>query len=232
MSEEKLAALEAENQKLREELLVLKAAAAGTGAADATAESGGAEGGADLKALWHYLHVEIPEIFVETHTPTQKTFEQICEAFVELLRSFVTLEMHVQHMLRELRQVGEQNDKLNHFHMMLTKNPGLVDTLRDFLISGKRITNFANLVRAHQVWSRAFASGLQKVLVRSPNVISDEYNPKNWEVERSGFESEDAAIGKSLKKNLKLIADKIGTVFRKQASDGAYEDYNDLMRRR
>lgn len=225
MSDDRLAALEAENQKLREELLVLKASAAGTGAASS-------EDAADLKALWHYLHVEIPEIFVETHTPTQKTFEQICEAFVELLRSFATLEIHVHHMLRELRQVGEQNDKLNHFHMMLTKNPGLIDTLRDFLISGKRITNFANLVRAHQVWSRAFASGLQKVLVRSPNVIGDEYNPKNWEVERGSFESEDAAIAKSLKKNVKIIADKIGTIFRKQASDGAYEDYNDLMRRR
>lgn len=229
MSDDRLAALEAENEKLREELTLLRAGGAAGGT---TAGDGGADGPPDFDALWHYLHLEIPEIFVAVHKPTQKTFEQICEAFVELLRSFLTLEQHVQHMLRELRQVGEQNDKLNHFHMMLTKNPGLADTLKDFLIGGKRITNFANLVRAHQVWSRAFASGLQKVLVRSPNVIGDEYNPGNWTIERERFESEDAATLKWLKKNVKVVADKIGTIFRKQASDGAYEDYNDLMRRR
>jgi DNA repair exonuclease SbcCD ATPase subunit len=158
---EQINALKAENGQLKRQLEAVlqerdRDVAGAKGVAE-QAEEARAE--VAFQRLWARMRAEVPEVFVETHVPTEKTFEELCDALVEFLRTFVVLELHVHHLLRDLRQVSEKSDKLNHFYIMLTKNPGLVETLRDYLVTGKRKGNFMNLLRAHQAWVRAFASG-------------------------------------------------------------------------
>jgi hypothetical protein len=232
---EQVRAIQAENERLRQELEAAlkqrdREVAGAKGAVD-RAEEARAE--AAFGRLWRHMQAEVPEVFVETNVPTEATFEQLCDAFVEFLRTLAVLELHVHHLLRDLRQVSERSDKLNHFYIMFTKNPGLLETLRDYLVSGKRKGNFVNLLRAHQAWARAFATGTYKVIVRSPVTIGDELNYKSWKIETGFMKTEDAAIGEYYKRTVvKMAPEKLGTLFRKQAAEMAYEDYNDLMKRR
>jgi len=232
---EQVNALKADNERLKRELEAVlqqrdqELARAQGAQAQAEAESAAAV----FAELWRRLHAEIPELFVETHVATAATFEQLGEAFVEFVRAFAVLELHVHHLLRDLRQVSEKSDKLNHFYIMFTKNPGLLETLKDYLVTGKRKGNFVNLLRALQAWARAFASGSYKVIVRSPVTIAEELNYRSWPIKTSFTKTEDAAIGEYYKQTaVKVIPEKLGTVFRKQAGDMAYEDYNDLMKRK
>ncbi len=231
---EQITALKAENERLRQELEAARqerdtrVTDAETRVAEAEAETAETV----MKRLWAGMQTEIPEVFAETHVPTQRTFEHVCAVLVEFVRAFATLELHVHHMLRDLRQVSERADKLNHFYIMFTKNPGLVDTLRDYLSSGKRKGNFSNLLRAQQVWARAFGSGAYKAIVRSPVLIGEELNYRSWPI-KSGFTvTEDAALGKYFKEEVhKAVPEKVGTTLRRHAADMAYEDYNNLMKR-
>lgn len=232
---EQLNALKAENDKLLLELESVKKqrdreVAGEAGRADAALE---ATAEAAFQRLWAKMRAEIPEVFVETIVPNENTFENLGEAFVEFLRVMATMERHVHQLLRDLRQVSEKTDKLNHFYIMLTKNANLVETLKDFLASGKRKGNFVNLLRALQAWTRAFASGAYKVIVRSPVTIADEMSYKAWPLKTGFTKTEDAAIGEYYKQTaIKTIPEKLGTAFRKQAADMAYEDYNELMKRK
>ncbi len=232
---EQISALKAENERLKQQLEAAlrerdQDVASAKGAVD-VAEDARAE--TAFKRLWKRMGSEVPEVFVETCVPTEKTFEQLSDAFVEFLRTLALLELHVHHLLRDLRQVSEKSDKLNHFYIMFTKNAGLAETLRDYLTTGKKKGNFMNLLRAQQAWVRAFASGTYKVIVRSPVTISDELSYKSWPLKTGFTKTEDAAIGEYYKETaVKTIPEKLGTLFRKQAADMAYEDYNDLMKRK
>jgi hypothetical protein len=188
---------------------------------------------AEFSRLWEMMRAELPEVFVETHVPTQRTFEVLCEAFVEMLRAHAVLELEVHQKLRDLRQVSEQSDKLNQFYIMLTKNPGLIATLRDCMIHGKRKGNFSNLLRAIQAWIRAFPGGMYKVIVRSPALIAEELNPRNWPIKAGLLGGEEAAIGRYLKETAcKTVPESLGTQFRRKAAEMVFEDYDDLMKRR
>ncbi|GAG49430.1 unnamed protein product, partial [marine sediment metagenome] len=103
---------------------------------------------------------------------------------------------------------------------------------RDYLSSGKRKGNFCNLLRAQQVWARAFGSGAYKAIVRSPVLIGEELNYRSWPVETGVFVTEDVAVGKFFKEKVyKEAPEKVGTTLRRHAADMAYEDYNNLMKR-
>ncbi|MFO0839827.1 MAG: hypothetical protein U1D55_15050 [Phycisphaerae bacterium] len=231
---EQINALKAENETLRirvEAALQERDARAHKAAAEVQAAEGQTADTA-FGALWARMRAEIPEVFVETHVPTQRTFEQLCDAVVEFVRVCAVMELHVQHMLRDLRQVTEKNDRLAHFYMLFTKSAGLVDTMREQLVSGRKSMNLANLLRAHQAWARAFGSGLYKVIVRSPVIIGDEMNPKNWPIKKGFTQSEEAALGSYYKETAqKELPEKLGTALRKHAGDMAYDDYNALMKR-
>ena len=231
---EQINALKAENEELRAKveaaLRERDRQTADAHAATEAAESRTAT--AAFRQLWGRMNKEIPSLFSDTHVPDHETFERACDALVEFVRVFATLERHVHQMLHDLRQVGEEGDKLNRFYILLTKNPGLVDTLADYLIRGRRKGNFANLVRAMQAWMRAFASGMYKVIVKSPTVIAAELNYRSWPMTRGRFETEEASIGKYFKESVHRSApEKLGTQFRKHAANEAYEDYNALIRR-
>lgn len=232
---EQITALGNENERLKTELAAaLKERDRDVASADVAvsrAEHGRAQSA--FQRLWRRMRVEVPEVFVETIVPDERTFELLCDALVEFLRTQAVLELHVHHLLRDLRQVSDKSDKLNHFYIMFTKNPGLLEALTEYLVSGKRKGNFANLLRAHQAWTRAFASGPYKVIVRSPSTIADELNYKSWPLKTGFTKTEDAAIGEYFKQTAqKTIPEKLGTAFRKQAAEMAYEDYNDLMKRK
>ena len=232
---EQLAALQAENERLTKQIEatlkekdhdVSQATSAVEAAADASAATAFAR-------LWQQLRADVPDVFVDTIVPTEKNFAQLGEAFVEFLRTMATIELHVHQLLRDLRQVSESSDKLNHFYIMFTKNPGLLDTLKAFVTTGKGKGNFTNLLRAHQAWARAFATGAYKTIVRSPNVIADELNYKSWPLKTGFTKSEDAALGEYFKANVqRSLPEKLGTAFRKHIAEMAYEDYNELMKRR
>jgi hypothetical protein len=186
-----------------------------------------------LREMWDQLRTIAPDVFVESHQPTRETFTHLGEVMAELLASALLTEAHVHQMLRDLRQVSDEQDKLNHFYILLTKNPGLAQTLRDFVVGGRRMGNFANLLRSQQAWARALASGLYKLVVSSPNLIGDVLNPKSWQMKRGALETEDAAIGRYFRDTVsKTAPETLGTQFRRKAGDLSYEDYNDLMRRR
>lgn len=232
---EQINVLQAENERLKRELeAALKERDRDVaGAKEAVGVAEQARADAAFARLWQRMQGAVPEVFTETIVPEEATFERLCDAFVEFLRTLVVFELHVHHLLRDLRQVSEKSDKLNHFYIMFTKNPGLAETLREFLVSDKRKGNFMNLLRAQQVWTRAFASGTYKVIVRSPATIADELNYKSWPLKTGFTKTEDAAIGEYFKQTAqKSIPEKLGTLFRKQAADMAYEDYNDLMKHR
>lgn len=183
--------------------------------------------------LWAQMREEAPEVFIETHVATHETMERVCDAFVDCVRAFAVIELHVKNYLKDLRQTSEQNDKLNTFYLQVARMPGLLPHLTEYLSSGRSKGNFKNLLRFHQVWARAFTSGLYKLLVRLPSLVADELNPRNWKDLKTGWGSEDAAIGKHFREViLKSLPDRLGTQFRKEAGDLAYSDYNDLFKRR
>ena len=229
---EQLNALKAQNEQLRQELAATRrdrdlGATEARQATDA-AESRTAQ--AEFARLWARMHDDIPDVFVPTHVPNSQSFDRVCETLVEFVRVFATLEQHVHGMLKDLRQVGAEDDKLNRFYLILARNPGLVETLREYLASGKSKGNFANLLRAVQAWARAFGSGLYKVIVQSPSVVAEQLNYRSWPI-KLGW-GEEAAIGKYLKETAqRSVPEVLGTRFRKQAGDMAYDDYNTLMRR-
>lgn len=232
---EQINTLRAEIERLKADLERTRkerdAQVATVSAAASQAEAASAD--AVFAALWEALHKEVPDVFVPTHVPTRATFEQLGEALVEFLRVFVTLEAHVHQLLRDLRQVSEPGDKLNHFYIMFTKSPRLVEVLRDFLVTGRRKGNFINLLRAHQAWARAFATGLNKVIIRAPTLIDEELNYRRWPLQKGFTVTEEVAIGRYFKDvAAKTVPEKLGTAFRRHAADMAYEDYDHLMRTR
>lgn len=193
------------------------------------------EGSADacLQRLWQKLHAALPDVFIDTHVPTEQTFANLCTSFVEFLRVFATLELHVHHLLRDLRQVSEKSDKLNHFYIMFTKNAGLAETLQDYIKTGKRKSSFVNLLRSQQAWLRAFATGTYKAIVRSPVLVGAELNYKQWPLKTSFTKSEEAALGEYFKSNVqRQLPEQVGTILRREAADKAYDDYNQLMQAR
>lgn len=232
---EKIQQLEAEVAQLRAELegtRQLRDREIGAERERVVTAEGQTEGSA-FRELWGRMSKEAPQVFPDTHTPTRQTFEHLCDSYVDFVQAFGVLERHVMQLLKDLRQVGEQSDKLSHFHIMFDKNPGLFDTLREYLTTGRRKGNYANLLRAHQTWARAFATGLYKVIVRAPNTIEEAMHFKHWPIKTSFTVGEEAAIGKYYKETaLKQIPEQLGTRLRKQAGEMAYEDYDDLMKRR
>ena len=182
--------------------------------------------------LWKRMSDALPEIFIETHVPTRKTFESVSDGFVEMIRTLANLEVHVHHMLKGLRQVGDDNCKISQFYIMFTKNPNLSVTLRDFLVGRKRSSNVANLVRALRAWARAFGTGLHKAVLRSDSMLAEELNYKKWPVKAGFGKSEDQVVGKHFREVAqRAIPDKFGTDLRRQAADFAYQDYNSYMKR-
>lgn len=230
---EQINALRAEIEGLKAELERTRkerdAQVARVSAAASQAEAASAD--AVFATLWETMNRELPDVFVPSHVPTRATFEHLCEALIDFLRVFITLESHVHQLLRDLRQVSEPSDKLNHFYIMFTKSPRLVEVLRDFLVSGRRKGNFVNLLRAHQAWARAFASGLNKVIIRAPALIDEELNYRRWPLQKGFTVTEEVAIGRYFREvATKAIPEKLGTAFRKHAAELAYEDYDHLMR--
>jgi len=228
---EKLNALQADNERLRAELeAARKQRDVQVSEAQAEVQAAQADtADAVIAALWSRMRGELPNVFTETHIPTRESLERLCEAIVEFVKAMAVIEAHVVQCLKDLRQVGDENDKLNRFYILFKRNPGLMDCLRDYVATGRGKANFYNLVRAHQVWARAFATGLYKVIVRLPNVVADELNPRNW-----GGEvrlDKEASIGKYFKETAqRAVPEKIGTLARKQAGDLVHQDYNDLIR--
>lgn len=235
LATERINALQAEVAQLKGELEQTRQKrdeqVAGVQAVAQRAEANTAE--AVFGDLWAAMQKELPEVFTQTHVPTRRTFDQLCDVFVELLRTMNTLELHVLHLLRDLRQVSETSDRLNQFHIMFSKSPRLADALRDLLATGKGRSNFSNLLKAHQVWARAFATGLHKAIIRTPMVLADELNFKRWPLPQAMLLTEEARVGKYFKETaMKTIPDRLGTLLKKQAADMAYEDYDDLIKRR
>jgi len=232
---ERINALQAEIEHLRAE----REAALKTRDADvsqAASRAGQAEQArADVAfaRLWGRMQRDVPDVFAETIVPDEGTFERLCDALVESLRVLAALELHVHQLLRDLRQVGDRSDKLSQFYIMFTKNPGLLDALRDYLVNERRKGNFVNLLRAQQAWARAFATGTYKTIVRSPVAVAAELNYKSWPLKTGFTKTEDAALGEYFKASVqKIVPEKLGTLFRKQAAETAYEDYDNLMKRR
>lgn len=231
---EKLNALMAENEDLRQQVEAsLRDRDSARDTADVeVSEAESQTEQAAFAALWKRMSEALPDIFIDTHVPTRKTFENISDGFVEMLRTMAVIEAHVHHMLKELRQVGTESDALSRFYTMFAKNPKLVVTMREYLSGRKRTSNVANLVRALQAWARAFGSGLHKAVLRSDAMLSEELNYRKWPV-KSGFgKSEDQVVGKYFREVAqKAVPDKFGTDLRKQAADYAYQDFNSYMKK-
>jgi len=184
--------------------------------------------------LWAALSAQLPDVFPPDQRPDAETLQRLGESVAEMTRAMLLLEAHVHHMLGDLRRVSEPGDPLNHFHVTLSENPGLAVVLRDFILKGRREKgNFVNLLRAVQAWSRAFGSGLRKVLIRSPGIIGEELDARQWPLSASMLLTEDAKVGRYLRETgAKAIPEKLGTRFHHEAGKHAYEDYVDIMRRK
>lgn len=227
---ERTNALMAENEELRKKVegalqerdsRLQTAKAEVTSAESQTADTAYAE-------LWSRMQKQLPKVFVDTHVPNRRTFEQLCDTYVELVKTIGFMEAHVQKLLAALRQPGEQDDKLSHFHIMLKKQD-LLGTLSAHLKSGRRTGNFANLLRAMRAWALAFGSGLHKAIIRAPEALRKDMNPRNWDYKKGW--GDEAAIGRHYRDVAqKEIPDRFGTELKKDAADMAYKDYNDLIR--
>lgn len=185
-----------------------------------------------IQELWRLLQTDLPEAFSPTHVPTRATVQNLGEAVCEMVRALATIEAHVIDRLKHSRQLNDPTDKISSFYNMLSKSPGLLDTLRDFLVTGRRKSNFVNLLRAHQVWAQALATGPNKALIRSAAQIFERLNYRRWPLEKGRFVSEEAAIGKYFRENVRTLADEMANELRKLGADLSYQDYDDLMKRR
>ena len=188
---------------------------------------------AAFSRLWAAMGQDFGELFVPTHVPHEETFGRLGNAVIEFLQVLCNLEAHVHGMLKDLRQVAVQNDPLAHFYNVLTKSPRLVDMLRDFLVTGRGRRNFADLLRAHYVWSVAFTTGLNKAVIRSDVLAARELNPRDWPLEKSMLSTQDHMLGKYYREvALKAIPEKLATELKKIAASMAYDDYRDMMSQR
>ena len=119
---EKINTLEAENEKLKAqvEAALRQRDRETAGAQEQVEEAKGRTATAAFQHLWTRMNKEVPDIFLDTHVPNTQTFERASDALVEFIRVFATLEQHVHQLLRDLRRVGAEDDKLNRFYIILT----------------------------------------------------------------------------------------------------------------
>ncbi len=232
---EELNALKAENESLRQRVeAVLQERdqvrqTAETEVAVAEAQTADAV----LQVLWKQMSTEWPEVCPATHVPTQRTFENLCESFLELVRAMAIIEAHNLAMLKDMRQIGEEGDKLANYYLAMTKNPNLVATIRDYLPSQRRSNNVAQLLRSLQGWARALSTGLHKVVLRAPDIIRDELNYRNWPIKIGFTTGEDAPVGKHFRETIyKQTPDVVGTKLRRLAGDMMYQDFTDLWKQK
>ncbi len=227
-------ALQAENARLRAELeQVQQERDARLSQAAGVVEAAQADtADAVLAELWSLWVRELPEVFADTHKPTRQTFEQLGTVFLESVRVFAAIELHVRQMLKELRQLDDETFKLNHAYMMLSKTPPLQDLLREYLDTGRKKCDLFQMLRGLQAWARGLAGGLQKAIIKAPELIADELNYNKWPSKAGWTTSGDAALAKYFKETVQKTApDKLGTLLRKLAGELAYEDYNTLVKR-
>lgn len=232
---EELNALRAENESLRQKMeAVLQErdqVRQSAQAEVAVAESQTAD--AVLQVLWTQMSTEWPELCPPTHVPTQRTFENLCESFLELVRAMAIIEAHNLAMLKDMRQIGEAGDKLANYYLAMTKNPNLVATIREYLPSQRRGNNVAQLLRSLQGWARALSTGLNKVILRAPDIIRDELNYRNWPIKIGFTTGEDAPVGKYFRETVyKTAPDVVGTKLRRLTGDLMYQDFTDLWKQK
>lgn len=185
---------------------------------------------AAYSALWARLQTELPEVFSDTHVPTRETFERLADSLVTMLRLATYQERCVLQKLYELKDVTQQNDPLFGFLTML-KRTSLVSAARDFIAGGRNAEGFDRLMRSHQGWAEALATGLYKLIVRSPDLIRDEINPRTWPLKSPN--ASDGEVGRYLRQTgMQAIPDKLGTQFRKLAGQLAHQDYEFIIRER
>ena len=185
---------------------------------------------AAFTALWARLQIDLPDIFSDTHVPTRETFDRLAQALVTMLRLATYQERCVLQKLHELKDVTQQNDPLFGFLTMLKRN-SLATSARDFIAGGRNAEGFDRLMRSHQAWAEALATGLYKLIVRSPDLIRDEINPRAWPLKSP--HAPDAAVGRYLRETgIQAIPDRLGTQFRKLAGQLAHQDYEFIIRER
>ncbi|MBI5865730.1 MAG: hypothetical protein HZB38_14720 [Planctomycetes bacterium] len=179
--------------------------------------------------VWERLSAAMPDVFPDTHVPTHDTFERLADALVVLLRLSTFQEQCVLQKLYELRDVSQQNDPMFGFLTML-KRSSLAAATREYVARGRERAPFAQLLRAHQAWAEAIATGLYKLVVRAPSLIADAINPRSWPI---GPTAADAAVGQYLRKDgVRVISDQLGTEFRREAARQAAQDYEFNIRER
>jgi hypothetical protein len=181
-------------------------------------------------ALWSRLNASLPDVFSDTHVPTRETFERLADAIVTMFRLATYQERCVLQKLYELKDVTQQNDPLFGFLTML-KRISLVSAAREFIAGGRNPEGFDRLMRSHQAWAEALATGLYKLIVRSPDLIRDEINPRTWPLKSPA--APDADVGRYLRQTgMQAIPDKLGTQFRRLAGQLAHQDYEFIIRER
>lgn len=225
-------ALKAENELLRRRLedALQERDRAADNARRNVAEALSRTADAAYAALWTQLQTQMPDIFSDTHVPTRETFDRLADALIVMLRLSTYQERCVLQKLYELKDVTQQNDPLFGFLTMLKRN-SLASAAREYIAGGRNAAGFARLAQSHQAWAEALATGLYKLVVRSPDLIRDEINPRTWPLKTPN--APDAAVGRYLRETgIQAIPDRLGTQFRKLAGQLAHQDYEFIISER
>lgn len=175
--------------------------------------------------LWEKLSKEFPDIFLATHVANERTFANVTDALLELVRTFLLLEANMLGYLKKIRNPADPQCPISQLYNQFQKTP-LVQLLRDFVNANRSFVNFRNIVRVIQAWSCAFASGFDAVIERASFSISDELRKREWPVKR------DSALGKQLFEAFRESGEQLGTLLRLQRGQEAYKEYKSLVNRK
>lgn len=209
--------------------------AAATAAPGEVAALGGADAPVNdefWRAKWDELAREWPDVFDPAHLPNRRTFENLCDAFVEMARLNVVIDEGVRGTLTQLRRSGDESDRLSAFVVRFMKQPKLLQTLREALLSRRKSNALNDALRALRAWALALANGLFTAIVHGPKVAEPVLDPAKWDMKKGSFETQEAATGRHYRDNFRHLCGAIGTELRKEANNCVFDDYNEMIRLR
>lgn len=184
------------------------------------------------RAKWDELAREWPDVFDPAHVPNRRTFENLCDAFVEMARLNVVIDEGVRGTLSQLRRSGDESDRLSSFVVRFMKQPKFLQTLRESLMSRRKSNALNDALRALRAWVLALANGLFTAIVHGPKVAEPVLDPAKWDMKKGSFETQEAATGRHYQSNFRHLCAAIGTELRKEANNCVFGDYNEMIRLR
>lgn len=221
--------LERELERARDELERARRErdAAASNAQQTAAAAGAESADTAFQELWAHMRKSLPDVFAETHVPTRKTFERICDTYTYMLRVYFALEGSTKERLKEVRNSNDPADMCNMLLGQLEKTPSLAARLRETLPSERHDGSFRKRMAVVYAATCALPVGLRNVILRSGEAVQARLQVSKWGLSPN---PRDADIGKHYRDKVERSApDEILAELRKSMGKEVFAKYEEEM---